>query len=40
MIDMNLEERQISIQIYSFTNIDYENICMSKTYWFVESLLF
>ena len=25
MIDMNLEERQITIQIYSFINIDWEN---------------
>ena len=29
MIDMNLEERQISIQIYSFINIDSENnVCV------------
>ena len=36
MIDMNLEERQVSKQIHSLTNIAKENICKSKTYWFVE----
>ena len=39
MIDMTLEERQLSKQIHSLIKIDLENNCMSKTYWFVEPLL-
>ena len=36
---MDLEERQVSKQIHSLINIAEENICMSKTYWFVKSVL-
>ena len=39
MIDMTLEERQLSKQIHSLIKIDLEKNCMSKTYWFVEPLL-
>ena len=35
---MNLEERQISKETYNLINIDWENICMNKTYWIVEPL--
>ena len=38
MVDMNLEERQVSQQMCRFINIALEDISMSKTYWFVEPL--
>ena len=38
MIDMNLEERQVSEQTHSLINIVWENLCMSKTYSLGKSL--
>ena len=35
---MNLEERQVSKQKGTLINIAKENICISKTYWFVKSV--